>query len=117
MAPFRRKPIYASDEERQAAELRRIRLPRGNQTLGLVQRLLGGSRMEVKCFDGKPRICKIPGALKRRLWVRPGDVIIVEPWELSGETKGNVIFKYTRTQLGWLRDKGYLKKMEEFEEF
>ena len=37
--------------------------------------------------------------------------------ELSGDEKGNVIFKYTKTQLGWLRDKGYLKKMDEFEEF
>lgn len=107
------------EEQQQQAQLEitRIKLPRGNQTFGLVTRLVGGSRMEVRCFDGKNRICRIPGRLKRRLWVKQGDLVIVEPWELSGDEKGDIIFKYTRTQVGWLRNKGYLKKLEEFNEF
>jgi translation initiation factor 1A len=98
-------------------QITRIHLPREPQTFGVVQRRLGGSRMEIKCFDAKTRICRIPGRLKRRLWVRAADLVIVEPWEFSGDTRGDVLYKYTKAQVSFLRKKGYLKKMEEFEEF
>lgn len=112
-----RKDEQFEMQEKEEQEIRRIKIPRPPQTFGLVSRLVGGSRMEVNCFDGKTRICRIPGRLRRRLWVRGGDLVIVEPWEFSGETKGDVIFKYTKTQIGWLKNKGYLKQLEEFEEF
>lgn len=98
-------------------QIYRIHLPRGRQTFGIVQRRLGGSRMEIRCFDGKTRVCRIPGRLKRRLWVREGDLIIVEPWEFSGDDKGDVLYKYTKAQVSFLRRKGYLKQMDDFEEF
>jgi len=41
----------------------------------------------------------------------------VEPWEYSGDGKGDIVYKYTPTQAGFLRRKGYLKQLEEFEEF
>ena len=98
-------------------EYRRIKLPRGNQTFGILEQRLGGSRMRVRCLDGKSRICRIPGRLKRSLWVREGDVLLIEPWELGGDTKGDVLFKYKPIQAGFLRKKGYLKGLEEAEEF
>jgi len=49
--------------------------------------------------------------------VREGDVVIVEPWEYSSEEKGDVIYKYNKTQVLHLRKKGYLKKLDEFQEF
>jgi translation initiation factor 1A len=98
-------------------QITRIHLPRDKQSFGIVQRRLGGSRMEVRCFDGKTRICRIPGRLKRRLWVRAGDLIIVEPWEFSGDKRGDVVYKYTKAQLSFLKRKGYLKQMDDFEEF
>ena len=66
-------------------EVVRVRLPRGEEVLGILDRRLGGSRCEVRCLDGKERICRIPGRLKRRLWVREGNIVLVEPWELSGD--------------------------------
>ena len=104
-------------EEALQQQISRIHLPRGNQTFGIVQRRLGGSRMEVRCFDGKTRVCRIPGRLKRRLWVREGDLIIIEPWEYSGDSKGDVLYKYTKAQTSFLKRKGHLKKMDDFEEF
>ena len=65
--------------------------------------------MLVVCLDGKTRNCRVPGRLKRALWLRPGDVVIVEPWELDKE-KGDIIFKYKPNQVEWLKNKGYLKK-------
>ena len=98
-------------------EIRRIRLPHPPQTLGVLEQRLGASRLRVKCLDGKTRICRIPGKLKRRLWVRDGDVVIVEPWEFGGDAKGDVVFKYSGTQTEYLRRRGLLDKVQASEEF
>ena len=95
----------------------RVKLPRGNEVLGIVEQRVGGSRMIVKCFDGKTRLCRIPGRLKRGLWVRERNVIIVEPWEFGGDEKGDVIFKYRPNQVEFLKRKGYLNSLESSEEF
>jgi|TARA_B100002003_G_C14142631_1_gene549373 translation initiation factor 1A len=104
-------------QEAQQQEIRRIKLPRGKEVFGFLEQRLGASRLRVRCLDGKSRVCSIPGKLKRRLWVREGDIVIVEPWEFGGDEKGNVIFKYSKSQTQFLRTKGYLKKIEETEEF
>ena len=73
--------------------------------------------MRVRCLDGKTRVCRIPGRLTRKLWVRENDIVIVEPWEYSGDEKGDVLYKYTSTQTSFLRRKGYLKELDNFDEF
>ncbi|MBL7056529.1 translation initiation factor eIF-1A [Candidatus Woesearchaeota archaeon] len=106
-----------SDEERAAQEISRIKLPQTGQVLGVLDQRLGASRTRVRCFDGKTRICRIPGRLKRRLWVRENDILIIEPWEFSGDQKGDILYKYTPTQVQYLKRKGHLKQLEEMEEF
>jgi translation initiation factor 1A len=98
-------------------EISRVKLPRGKESFGVVDQRLGASRMRVRCLDSNARICRIPGRLKRRLWVREGDLVLVEPWEFEGDEKGDIIFKYRPSQVDWLKRKGYLKKLEEIEEF
>jgi translation initiation factor 1A len=104
-------------QEQQEYLLTRTRLPRGREVFGILEQRLGASRLRVKCLDGKSRVCRIPGRLKKKLWVREGDVVIVEPWEFGGNEKGDVIYKYNPTQVGYLKNKGYLKHIEDFEEF
>ncbi|RME52843.1 translation initiation factor eIF-1A [Candidatus Woesearchaeota archaeon] len=98
-------------------EIRRAKLPRGNQTIGVLESRLGGSRCHVRCLDGKTRVCRIPGRLKRRLWVREGDFVLVEPWEFGGDERGDIIFKYRPTQVSFLKQQGYLDKLEDMDEF
>ena len=86
----------------------RTRLPRGREVFGWVEAMLGASRFRVSCSDGKERMCRMPGANKRSMWVKLGDLVLIEPWEIEPE-KGDVVFKYTRTQVEWLRKKGILK--------
>jgi translation initiation factor 1A len=50
--------------------------------------------------------------LKRRLWLREGDVVLVEPWEFQSDKKGDIIFKYSHAAIEWLRRKGFLKTLE-----
>lgn len=98
-------------------EITRIFLPRDKQTFGILEQRLGASRMRVRCLDGKTRICRIPGRLKRKLWVRENDVVVVEPWQFEGDLKGDIVYRYTNTQVLFLQKKGYLKKFDDLEEF
>ncbi len=92
----------------------RVRLPIGKEVLGVVQQRLGGSRMRILCLDGKERICRIPGRLRRELWVRDGDVVLVEPWELGGDEKGDVVYKYrSKAEVEFLKKKGYLQNIQD----
>lgn len=86
----------------------RVRLPRGEQMLGVIEQRHGGNKMMVACTDGKSRNCRVPGRLKRALWLRPGDVVMIEPWEFDKD-KADIVFKYTPTQIAWLRKNGHLK--------
>ena len=104
-------------QEKIQQEISRIHLPRGKESFGIIEQRLGGSRMRVRCLDGKTRICRIPGRLTRKLWVRENDVVIVEPWEYSGDEKGDILYKYTPTQLSFIKRKGYLKQLESVEDF
>lgn len=99
------------NNQNQPVEFVRVKLPRGREVIGIIEQRVGGARMIVKCIDGKSRNCRVPGRLKRSLWLREGDVVIVEPWEFDDE-KGDVLFKYNPTQTDWLKRKGYLKKIE-----
>ncbi len=86
----------------------RVKLPRGKESIGIIESRLGGNKMRVNCTDGKERICRVPGRLRRRMWLRPNDVVIIEPWELDN-AKGDILFKYRPNQVDWLRKKGHLK--------
>jgi len=89
-------------------ELKDMVLPAGTDVLGVVVKLLGYDRVLVKCQDGYERVCRIRGKMKRRVWIRVGDVVLVSPWDFQRETRGDVIWRYTRNQADWLRKEGYL---------
>jgi len=91
----------------------RIRIPRGNEILGKVEQRLGANRMLISCFDGKQRNCRVPGRLKRALWIRPGNIVLVQPWEFEGDKKGDILFSYTPAAIQWLERKGYLKGVKD----
>jgi len=77
----------------------RLRLPRrkDNEIFAIAERLMGGSRMNVVCADGKARLARIPGRMKRRARVRAGDLLIVVPWNIQDD-KADVVYRYTKTQ-------------------
>ena len=112
-----KKKEQQQKQEQIQKEISRVKLPREHQVLGIVDQRLGASRMRVRCLDEKARICRIPGRLKRKLWVREEDLVLVQEWEHEGDEKGDIIFKYRPSQVDWLKRKGHLKKLEEVEEF
>ncbi len=104
-------------QEQLEMDIQRVKLPRGNEVFGILEQRVGGSRAKVRCLDNKTRICRIPGRLKRKLWVREGDLVLIEPWELSGDEKGDIIFKYKKNQVEFIERRGLLKNLRDFNEF
>ena len=87
----------------------RVRLPRKNEIFGVITNLLGASRFDVACQDGKARLCRIPGKFRKRITINVGDIVLIEPWSVESDAKGDIIWIYTRTQASWLRNRGYVK--------
>ncbi len=88
-----------STEVVESEEKMRLRLPKkhNNEMFALAERLVGGSRMNVICADGKSRLARIPGRMKRRMKVRAGDLLIIQPWAIQDE-KADVVYRYFKTQ-------------------
>ncbi|MCE4617452.1 MAG: translation initiation factor aIF-1A [Desulfurococcales archaeon] len=85
--------------------------PDEETTICIAQRLLGGGFIEVICVDGTKLKARIPGKMRRRIWIREGDVLLVAPWG-EGQDKGDIVYKYFRDEIKKLINKGYLT--EEF---
>jgi translation initiation factor 1A len=88
----------------------RVKYPGKGEFIGIILQRLGGNRMEVKCTDGKLRNCRVPGRFKRAFWLRPNDIVIVEPWEGDDE-KADIIYHYPKNSLGQLRKTGLINSL------
>ena len=84
-------------------------LPKTTDVLGTAEKMLGNDRLMVKCQDGHTRLCRIRGKMKRRAWIRRGDIVLVSPWDFQFEQRGDIIWRYKRNQLEWLRTEGYFE--------
>ena len=95
----------------------RVKLPNDGKKRGelgykgemfaLAEEILGGRRVTVLCEDGQTRMARIPGKMRRRQWVREGDLIIVWPWDFQ-DSKADVKHRYTKTQAMYLSRKQVL---------
>jgi len=74
------------------------------QEYGIVTRLLGDSRLEVKCMDNKTRVCHIRGKMKNKVWIMKDDIILIGKRDYQDD-RGDVIHKYSN------EDRNYFKGM------
>lgn len=84
-------------------EVGRLPLPRRNrgEIFGIANQLLGAARIRVMCEDGIPRMGRITGKMKKKMWIREGDLLILRPWGFQ-EGKADILFRYSRTQSTYL---------------
>lgn len=87
----------------------RVKFPskRLGEMFAIVIEILGGERMRVFCEDGQQRIGRIRGKIKKRVWIRRGNLIIVNPWEWATESqdklgKCEISWRYTKAEISWL---------------
>jgi len=91
------------------SEIGESRRPQEGEVLGVSEKLLGYDRIMVRCQDGATRLCRIRGNMKRKVWIRINDIVLVAPWDFQTETRGDIVFRYKNNQADWLRSRGYLK--------
>jgi translation initiation factor 1A len=89
-------------------ELSQLVLPSQTDILGVATKMLGYDRIMVRCQDGHERLCRIRGKMKRRVWIREGDIVLVSPWEFQTDKRGDLTWRYTKSQAETLRRKGLL---------
>jgi translation initiation factor 1A len=101
-----RKPVTGNTEEV------RLRLPRKNELemFGIIVQLHGSGKVRVLGEDNTERVCRIPGKLRKRVWMREGDIVIIKLWEFQ-KTKADVVWRYIGVQTENLRRKGFLNGM------
>ena len=85
----------------------KLLLPRDNETVGVVTKALGASNFAVFCGDKKDRVCAIPGRLRRRFWVKERDLVLVKPWVVQSDERGDIIWRYSLMDRDLLTQKGY----------
>ncbi len=89
------------------AELKDLVLPEQGELLGVVEKLLGSDHAMIRCTDEKVRLGRIRGKLKRKIWIREGDVVLVAPWPFD-DTKCDILWRYTVAHVDWLKQNNYL---------
>jgi translation initiation factor 1A len=82
-------------------------IPKGNEVIGTVTKASGASNFIVACSDGNERTCTIPGRLKRRFWIKEGDVVLVRPWVVQTNERGDIVWRYSLMDKEKLRAKGF----------
>ena len=83
--------------------------PKG-EMFAVAETFQGGSRLQIICEDGIRRMGRIPGKLRRRMWVRENDLLIVVPWSFQ-DSKADVKFRYTPTQTANLKRRGKIPEI------
>ena len=77
---------------------RKIKYPRDGEMWAVVTEMSGGSRMIALCADGKTRMIRIGGKLKKKVWCRERDLIIVKPWVVQSDKKADLVYRYLPTE-------------------
>ncbi len=90
-------------------EVGRLPLPRRDrgEVFGIASQLLGAARIRVMCEDNVSRMGRITGKMKKKMWIREGDLLVVRPWGFQ-EGKADILFRYSRTQSQYLARRNLL---------
>lgn len=90
----------------------RYRLPDPTlkEMFAIADQLLGASKLIVMCDDGKSRMARIPGKMKRRMWIKPGDLLIVKPWDFQDD-KADVRYRYIKVQSANMSKRGLIPEL------
>jgi translation initiation factor 1A len=86
-----------------------LKLPNPGEVLGKVIRIAGATKFLVRCTDEKERLCTIPGRLRRRFWIKENDIVIVKPWIVQTDERGDIVWRYSLLDISKLKEKNMLK--------
>jgi translation initiation factor 1A len=84
-------------------------MPNQGEVIGKVVRIAGATKFFVKCADDKERLCSIPGRLRRAFWIKEGDIVIVRPWVVQTDERGDIVWRYSQLDIRRLGDRNMTK--------
>lgn len=98
--------------EEQKEEFVRLRMPnrKEGEMFGIALQLHGSNQIKVSCEDGEERMCRIPGKLRKRVWIREGDIVIIRLWDFQ-PSKADIVWRFFGAQTERLKREGYLKNL------
>ena len=99
------------DRRRGAVVESRLKMPVDNEIVGRVMRIAGATNFFIKCNDGKERLCTIPGRLRRMFWIKTNDIVIVKPWIVQSDQRGDIVWRYSLLDISRLREKGMMQNI------
>jgi len=107
--PDGEEPAPAVEVVEGGEEVGRLPLPRRarGEVFGIASQLLGAARIRVMCEDNVSRMGRITGKMKKKMWIREGDLLILRPWGFQ-EGKADILFRYSRTQSQYLQRRNLL---------
>lgn len=97
----------AKSRKGETNEKRELVFKEDGQEYAQVVRMLGNGRLEAQCIDGVKRLCHIRGKMRKKVWVNPGDIILLGLREFQDE-KADVIMKYMADEARSLKAYGEL---------
>jgi translation initiation factor 1A len=86
-------------------EYTRIILPKTTDLVGTVEKMLGNDRLLVRLPDGRQMIARIRGKMRKRVWIKVKDIVLVSPWDFEPD-KGDIFYRYTKDQVRELKKLG-----------
>ena len=96
----------------------KIKMPyrKNGEMFGRVVDVYGQERMQVFCEDGKHRIGRIRGKIKKRVWIRVGDLVVINPWDFETEVQGKlekceISWRYLKHEISWLTRRNRLPEI------
>jgi translation initiation factor 1A len=85
--------------------------PGQGEVVGIVDKAAGATNFIVRCSDGNERTCTIPGRLRRRFWIKVNDVVLVKPWVVQSNERGDILWRYSRMDADVLRRDGFMNNL------
>lgn len=86
-------------------------MPQEGELLGRVIKLVGGDNIIVKCTDGKVRTCRKRGKIKRRMWIRDEDMVLIAPWDFKAD-RADIIWRYISVHAEKMEQDGLLTGLD-----
>ena len=87
---------------------RELEFKEEGQEYAQVLRLLGNGRAECNCMDNKKRMCTIRGAMRNRVWINAGDIVLIGKRDFGDDAKADIIMKYFDEEAIELQELGEL---------
>ena len=110
------KKTQRSKNRKKENQKRELEFKTDGQEYGQVTKILGNGRMTIFCCDGKERMGTIRGKMRKRVWIRDSDYVLVSLRDFQDE-KCIITFKYTDEEVRNLKIYGEIPDVKDIRDF